>query len=114
MQLSAGKWQRLRSLTDEQGRFKMMAIDQRDSMREAIRKKLGDIPSGEMFRHVARVKELVTKHLARFSTATLTDPVYGYPYSIQHFPRALVYCWLTKSHHHSGWRSMASANGEQL
>jgi len=84
MHLSAGKWQRLRSLTDEKGCFKMMAIDQRDSMREAIRKKLGDIPSDEMFKHVARVKELVTKHLARYSTATLTDPVYGYPYSIQH------------------------------
>jgi len=84
--LSAGKWQRLRSLTDEQGRFKMMAIDQRDSMREAIRKKLGDVPPDEMFRHVARVKELVTQHLAKYATAVLTDPVYGYPYSIQHLP----------------------------
>jgi tagatose 1,6-diphosphate aldolase len=64
----------------------MMAIDQRDSMREAIRKKLGDIPSDEMFRHVARIKELVTKHLAKYATAVLTDPVYGYPYSIQHLP----------------------------
>ncbi len=27
--LSAGQWQRLRSLTDEAGRFKMMAVDQR-------------------------------------------------------------------------------------
>ncbi len=84
--LSAGKWQRLRSLTDGQGRFKMMAIDQRDSMREAIRRKLGEIPKDEMFRHVAKVKELVVKHLSRLSTATLTDPVYGYPYSIQHLP----------------------------
>lgn len=87
-QLSAGKWQRLRSLTDEQGRFKMMAIDQRDSMRAAVKKKLGNIPdnSPEMFRHVAKIKELVVKHLSCFSTATLTDPVYGYPYSIQHLP----------------------------
>jgi tagatose-1,6-bisphosphate aldolase len=35
VKLSPGKWQRLRSLTDEQGRFKMLAIDQRDSLRRA-------------------------------------------------------------------------------
>lgn len=84
--LSAGKWQRLRSLTDEHGRFKMMAIDQRDSMRDAVRKKLGELSADDMFRHVARIKEFVTKHLAVYATAVLTDPVYGYPYSIQHLP----------------------------
>ena len=35
-QMPAGKWQQLRSLTDDQGRFKMMAIDQRGSLNQAI------------------------------------------------------------------------------
>ena len=36
LQLAQGKWQPLRSLTDEEGRFKMMAIDQRDSLQRAV------------------------------------------------------------------------------
>ncbi len=84
--LSAGKWQRLRSLTDGFGRFKMMAIDQRDSMRRAIGKVLGKDPKEVAYDDLAKAKETVTKVLAPHATAVLTDPVYGYPYSIQHLP----------------------------
>ncbi|MCS7225112.1 MAG: tagatose 1,6-diphosphate aldolase [Armatimonadetes bacterium] len=84
--LSAGKWQRLRSLTDSCGRFQMMAIDQRDSMRRAIGKVLGKDPKEVAYEDLAKAKETVTKILAPYATAVLTDPVYGYPYSIPHLP----------------------------
>lgn len=83
VQLSAGKWQRLRSLTDEAGRFKMLAIDQRDSLKRALAKSTGKEPQYE---DLAWAKEIITKVLAPYATAVLTDPVYGYPYSIQHLP----------------------------
>ena len=86
IQLSAGKWRRLRSLTDEQGRFKMMAIDQRGSLHQAIAKATGKDTQKVTYEDLAKAKEIVTKMLAPYATAVLTDPVYGYPYSIQHLP----------------------------
>jgi len=86
VQLSAGKWQRLRSLTDERGRFKMMAIDQRGSLRRAIAKAAGKEPAEVSYEEIAQAKEVITKVLAPYATAVLTDPEYGYPYSIQHLP----------------------------
>ncbi len=86
VQISAGKWQRLRSLTDEQGRFKMMAIDQRGSLRRAISKVTGKEPQQVTYEEIAKAKEIITKALAPYATAVLTDPEYGYPYSIQHLP----------------------------
>ncbi len=84
--ISAGKWQRLRSLTDEQGRFKMMAIDQRGSLRKALAKVTNKDPKDVAYDEMAQVKALITRHLAPYATAVLTDPEYGYPYSIQHLP----------------------------
>lgn len=86
VKLSPGKWQRLRSLTDEQGRFKMMAIDQRDSLRQAIARTTGRDPREVGYEELAKAKQTVTKVLAPYATAVLTDPVYGYPYSIEHLP----------------------------
>ena len=84
--LSPGKWQRLRSLTDEQGRFKMMAVDQRDSLRRSIAKATGRDPQNVPPEDMAAVKGVITKILATHATAVLTDPAYGYPQSIQHLP----------------------------
>lgn len=86
VQLSAGKWQRLRSLTDEQGRFKMMAVDQRGSLRRAIAKATGRDAKGVAYEDLAQAKAMITKLLAPYATAVLTDPEYGYPYSIAHLP----------------------------
>lgn len=86
IQLAAGKWQRLRSLTDEQGRFKMLAIDQRDSLRNAIARAAGSDPQDVADEDLAKAKATVTKVLAPYATALLTDPTYGYPHSIQHLP----------------------------
>jgi tagatose 1,6-diphosphate aldolase len=84
--LSPGKWQRLRSLTDEQGRFKMLAIDQRDSLRRALARATGQDPREVTAADLTKAKALVTKGLAPYATAVLTDPVYGYPPSIEHLP----------------------------
>lgn len=85
-QLSTGKWQRLRSLTDEQGRFKMMAIDQRGSLRRAIAKVIGRDSQQIASEDLTQTKKTITKILAPYATAVLTDPTYGYPYSVLHLP----------------------------
>lgn len=86
IQLSPGKWQRLRSLTDEQGRFKMMAIDQRGSLQQAIARATGKDPKQVAAEDLSKAKEIITKVLAPYATALLTDPEYGYPQSIEYLP----------------------------
>ena len=86
VKLSPGKWQRLRSLSDEQGRFKMLAIDQRDSLRRALARAMGQEPREVTAADLTKAKAIVTKVLAPYATAVLTDPVYGYPPSIEHLP----------------------------
>ncbi len=86
IQISPGKWQRLRSLTDEQGRFKMMAIDQRGSLWQTIANATGNRSEQPVHDDMVKVKQTITKALAPYSTAVLTDPEYGYPYSLQQLP----------------------------
>lgn len=86
VQLSTGKCQRLRSLTDEQGRFKMMAIDQRGSLRRAIAKVTGKGSQQVTHDDLVQAKKIITKTLAPYATAVLTDPTYGYPGSIRYLP----------------------------
>lgn len=87
VELSAGKYRSIRLLADDSGRFRMMAIDQRGSMVRALSKVTGKEAAQIGYHDVARVKRAVTKVLAPFATATLTDPIYGYPYSIDVLPR---------------------------
>jgi tagatose 1,6-diphosphate aldolase len=81
--LSAGKLRNLATLCDEAGIFKMMAIDQRGSLEESLGKALGREPG---FDRVARFKQLVIRELAPYSTAVLTDPIYGYARSVRDIP----------------------------
>jgi len=88
-QVSEGKWRRLRSLADGEGRFKMMAIDQRGSLSDAIAKttnRSAEQVSGE---ELAETKEVITRVLAPYATAVLTDPIYGYPHSFRSIPRGI-------------------------
>lgn len=85
-QKSAGKLVHLRRLADEAGRFKMLAIDQRGSLQQALAREVGQEPGYE---DLARFKALVTKVLAPQATAVLMDPVYGYPHSCTHIPRGV-------------------------
>ena len=75
--ITSGKLVNLQRLTDANGRFKMLAIDQRDSLRNAIGKSTARKPSDVTYADLAAVKAVITEVLAPLSTATLVDPVYG-------------------------------------
>ena len=82
--ISGGKLRRITRLAGSDGRFRMMAIDQRGSMQKAIQ-----IATGEeaTYEQVAKMKTMITRILSPNSTAVLTDPIFGYPYSIMDIPR---------------------------
>jgi tagatose 1,6-diphosphate aldolase len=84
--VSEGKWRRLRSLADEEGRFNMMAIDQRGSLSNAIAKVTNRSPEQVSGEELADAKEVITRVLAPYATAVLTDPIYGLPYSFRSIP----------------------------
>ena len=75
--ITSGKLVNLQRLTDANGRFKMLAIDQRDSLRNAIGKATGRTPGEITYADLAEAKAVITEVLAPYATATLVDPVYG-------------------------------------
>ncbi len=74
--LALGKQRRLRRLSDAEGRFAMLAIDQRGSLRRMIERAAGRPATDDDLR---RVKRAVTEAVASRATAVLTDPLFGYP-----------------------------------
>jgi len=84
--LSAGKLVNLQRLTDAAGRFKMLAIDQRDSLRTALARATGAAPDAVSYGDLAATKAVITEVLAPCSTATLVDPVYGLPLATKLIP----------------------------
>lgn len=83
--LTAGKLLNLKRLADASGRFRMLAIDQRGSLERALQRALGQSQKVAP-EDLAQVKALVTRTLAPYATATLTDPIYGLPFSLQYLP----------------------------
>lgn len=81
--LSPGKYRSISRLTDAQGRFKMLAIDQRGAMRALLTTALGRAPS---FEEVSAAKRLVVESLAGEASAVLIDPDYGVPATIDVLP----------------------------
>ncbi len=84
--LSAGKFRALRRLSDPQGRFKMMAADQRPPIIKAIEQKLG--AGAASYERVGAVKRSLVKALGPVSSAVLIDPDYGYSPSFDVIPPA--------------------------
>jgi tagatose-1,6-bisphosphate aldolase len=93
--ISAGKLRGITRLADSSGRFNMMAIDQRSSLLRTLAAKFSgksekDVTEEEIakvkYEHLAEVKEIITQVLSPYSTATLMDPQYGYPYSMENIP----------------------------
>jgi tagatose 1,6-diphosphate aldolase len=82
--LSAGKFRALRRLSDAQGRFKMMAADQRPPIIKAIDQKLG--AGAATYERVGGVKRALVQALAPQSTAVLIDPDYGYSLAFDALP----------------------------
>jgi len=84
MKLSPGKLWGMRRLADDRGLWKMLAIDQRTPLFGPIAKARGteDAP----FADVARVKQLLARHLAPLSSAVLLDPIYAYASAVPEIP----------------------------
>ncbi|MBI3911942.1 MAG: tagatose 1,6-diphosphate aldolase [Armatimonadetes bacterium] len=82
-EISVGKMRGLMRLADPNGRFKMMAIDQRGSLNKALAGVLGREATHD---EVARFKQIITRHLGRHASAVLTDPLYGMPRSGRDLP----------------------------
>lgn len=84
--MTIGKLTNLMRLADAAGRFKMLAIDQRDSLRAALGKAAGRAPADITPADLAAVKDLITEVLSPYSTATLVDPIYGLPRAVTLIP----------------------------
>lgn len=78
----------------------MMAIDQRGSLEKAIAKVVGKELAQVTGDDLAAAKQIVTKVLAPYATAVLTDPTYGHPHSFQLLPPGVA---LLLAHEESGY-----------
>lgn len=83
MKLSAGKIWGMRRMADENGLFKMTAVDQRPPIKNHIKEKSGlaEAPWSE----VADFKKLLIEELQNESSAMLLDPHYAYPAGISSY-----------------------------
>ena len=80
MNLTPGKLWGLRRMADENGIFKMTAVDQRPPIKGPIAAHLG--VDSAPWEEVARFKGLLVETLQAQSTAMLLDPHYAIPYAI--------------------------------
>ncbi|MEX2536641.1 MAG: tagatose 1,6-diphosphate aldolase [Trueperaceae bacterium] len=84
--LSAGKFRSLQMLADDQGRFKMVAVDQRPPLFNALarhgRRKMEEVRDDE----IAAVKSLLVEALAPHSSAILVDPIWAHPDALPFIP----------------------------
>jgi len=77
MSLSPGKYWSIRRLTDDNGLFKMVAVDQRPPIMQLVQKKRGVETAS--YEDVAAAKVSLTKVLAPHVTAMLLDPIWAWP-----------------------------------
>ena len=73
-QMTAGKYRRLMVLSDERGVIAALAIDQRGSLKKAMRAFTNREPGVS---EIVEFKTLVTEVLAPYASAILLDPEYG-------------------------------------
>ncbi len=84
--ISAGKLTNLMRLADAAGRFKMLAVDLRDPLREALGKAAGRAANQVTYEEMAATKTLITKVLSPYASAILADPIFGVPRAIKVVP----------------------------
>ncbi|TQV70288.1 tagatose 1,6-diphosphate aldolase [Denitrobaculum tricleocarpae] len=82
MEISAGKLWSLRRLADTQGRFKMVAVDQRPPIMNLITAQKGGESAPD--EEVSAVKEALTRNLAPKASAMLLDPIWAYSDAVRH------------------------------
>ncbi len=86
--VSAGKLRGLMTLADEDGIFRMVAVDQRPPLFAALARHDGRDPRELGFEEVARAKALLTRVLAPEAGAILIDPVWTHATALQAVPGA--------------------------
>lgn len=87
LNLTSGKLAGLRQITDENNRFKVLALDQSNSFKKALRamhEKAGK-PAEPTFEEILGVKLEMVKVLAPYASASLLDVLYGARQSIASF-----------------------------
>jgi len=84
--MTCGKLVNLMRLADGGGRFRMLAIDQRDSLRRVLARATGRDPAEVTYDDLAAAKALITEVLAPCATGVLVDPVYGLPRAAKLIP----------------------------
>ncbi|MCD6442426.1 MAG: tagatose 1,6-diphosphate aldolase [Thermotogae bacterium] len=92
--MSAGKFRGLCRISDDRGRFLMLALDQRNSLRKMLRERWGK-EDDEM---IKMVKRSILKVLSPRVSAVLVDPEYAYPHLANYIdPRTGVILSVEKS-----------------
>ncbi|CAH1688669.1 Tagatose 1,6-diphosphate aldolase [Hyphomicrobiales bacterium] len=84
MKISPGKLWGLRRLADDNGRLKMLAMDQTGPIVNPIKEKRG--LDQAPYTDIAAVKTMLARRLARHASAVLLDPPFGYAAAINDIP----------------------------
>ncbi len=84
MPITAGKIWCLRRLADEDGFFRMVAVDQRPGVEALVRQRQAEYPgdprlAGDAWDVIGRFKRLLVEELSPHASAMLLDPQYAYP-----------------------------------
>ncbi len=87
VELTAGKLKGLARLADQEGKFRMLAIDQRGSLQTMLAKSAGKNKNEITYKDIALAKKLVTRYLSPYFSATLMDPQFGVPESLKYLNR---------------------------
>jgi tagatose 1,6-diphosphate aldolase len=80
--MGLGKTWGLRRLTDANGYFTMLALDQRPPIQQVIARARGCAPDEVGYQDVVQVKRLLASALGREASAALVDPNFGYPAAV--------------------------------
>lgn len=92
-----GKARSLQRLSDGEGRFGLLAIDQRPPIMEIAAKATGK-PMNKVGRETIAIKRLLAETLAPHVSGLLVDPIYAYATAMPVLPRACG-LMLTLEHH---------------
>ncbi len=87
VKITAGKLKGFSRLADTEGKFRMLAIDQRGSLQKMLADAIGKDKSAIGYKEIAMAKRLVTQALSPYFSATLMDPEYGVPESLKYLSR---------------------------
>lgn len=83
---TAGKLWALRRLAGPDGRFRMLAVDQRPPIFQLIAAARGIAPDAVPYHEVCAVKRMLVEALAPHADAVLLDPNFAYPAAIDVLP----------------------------